>query len=163
MITFIKYFVFEKNCLTALLQDSSLFADALEAGSKVNEPRKRKRASKDGGPDPLVAPVSAPALSPPAMKPEPVESPAQISPTAIKPMFKVTPMMTSFEEENHFANLQIRLEFMFGFSFLSIMNFENYESFILSSLTDKRMLLIIDCCTSVLPRYAGSGRTEGRY
>jgi len=90
-----------------------LFADALEAGSKVNEPRKRKRASKDGTPDlpvvpvstpvlapistPVSTPVSAPTLSPLAVKPEPVESPAQISPTALKPMFKVTIVMTYFE------------------------------------------------------------------
>ena len=109
-----------KISFTALLQDSSLFADALEAGSKVNEPRKRKRASKDGAPEPLVlpvaapvatpisAPVSAPALGPLAMKTEPVGSPAQISPTALKPTFKVTPMSTSSQN----TSIQITVLFI---------------------------------------------------
>lgn len=62
-----------------MLQDSSLFMDALEAGSKVSEPRKRKRrasASKDGPTTPDV-------------KTEPVEAEEPSSPAAVKPMFKV--------------------------------------------------------------------------
>jgi hypothetical protein len=86
---------------TALLQDSSLFMDALEAGSKTStEPRKRKRSAKDGPelppPPPPIVPIKqeAPA-TPPVTLAGPVVAPREeTSPTPMKPMFNVIIILT---------------------------------------------------------------------
>ncbi|KAI9564550.1 hypothetical protein GHT06_008289 [Daphnia sinensis] len=73
-----------------LLQDSSLFMDALEAGSKsTTEPRKRKRSAKDGSTPDLPPP---PSINIKQELPETPPAPAapanrETSPTPMKPMF----------------------------------------------------------------------------
>ena len=96
-----------------MLQDSSLFMDALEAGSKsTSEPRKRKRSGLVGSATTDLpvksqdSPATAvpPAAAPPAVSQSVSATVGEASPVPVKPMFNVNEKANAHLLEDLFIN-----------------------------------------------------------